>query len=64
MSDQSSPSDRFLPSDISGQNGEEQPGDDEQVQNKRSPAETRSDDASGGESSEGTQSTGSPTSAG
>ena len=60
--------DQPLPGSVSNQNNEEaEPGHDEQAETRRSPGQAGSghdDDASGGEASEGSQSTGDSHSAG
>jgi hypothetical protein len=63
---QKSPENQPLPGSVSNQNGEEaQPGQDEQQETRRPPGSADgSDDRTSGEAGEGSQSTGSPNSAG
>lgn len=61
---QKNPADEQLPGNVSDQNSEEQlPEDEDQTETRRRGA-AGGDDGSRGESSEGSQSTGSPSSAG
>jgi hypothetical protein len=69
MDEPRNPSDQPLPGSVSNQNAEEaEPGHDDQTESRRAPQEGGgsggSDDDSGGESGEGSQSTGHPDSAG
>lgn len=62
---QKNPDDEQLPGDVSNQNAEEQPSEDAEPETRdRPPAKSRGDEESRGEAKEGSQSTGSPTSAG
>jgi hypothetical protein len=62
---QRNPDDEHLPGNVSDQNAEEQPPEHAgQTETRRRPAGDPEGDRSGGESSEGSQSTGSPDSAG
>jgi hypothetical protein len=61
---QKNPDDEQLPGNVSDQNAEEQLPEHEGQAEKRRPGADGGDDRSGGESSEGSQSTGSPSSAG
>ena len=64
MDESRTPSDERLPASVSDQNGEEaEPGHDGQQERRRPPADA-GDDSAGGESGEGSQSTGHPASAG
>lgn len=63
---QKNPDDEHLPGNVSDQNAEEQPSENEEqdATRRRPPAKGRGDKPSGGEAGEGSQSTGSPSSAG
>ncbi|HET8981027.1 MAG TPA: hypothetical protein VFN87_22930 [Solirubrobacteraceae bacterium] len=62
---QKNPNDEQLPGNVSNQNSEEQlPDSEEQKPSNRPPSHGRGDGESGGEAKEGSQSTGSPASAG
>ncbi|HZE06869.1 MAG TPA: hypothetical protein VE127_16695 [Solirubrobacteraceae bacterium] len=62
---QKNPNDEELPGNVSNQNSEEQlPENEEQKPSNRPPSHSRGDAESRGEAKEGSQSTGSPTSAG
>lgn len=63
---QKNPDDEQIPGNVSNQNAEEQlPENEEQdPARRRPPAKGRGDEPSGGEAKEGSQSTGSPSSAG
>jgi hypothetical protein len=65
MDEPRNPSEQPLPGSVSNQNNEEaEPGHDGQEETRRSPGAAGGDDESGGESGEGSQSTGDPRSAG
>jgi hypothetical protein len=66
MDESRNPGDEPLPGSVSNQNGEEaEPGHDGQQESRRSPADSGGgDDSAGGESGEGSQSTGDPAAAG
>jgi hypothetical protein len=61
---QKNPDDEQLPGNVSNQNAEEQLPEHEGQTETRRPGAKGGDDRSGGESGEGSQSTGSPSSAG
>jgi hypothetical protein len=62
---QGNPEAQPLPGSVSDQNAEEQPGQDGQDETRRHPGSPDGgDDSAGGESSEGSQSTGDPDAAG